>query len=195
MPQKQTTSNNTLLKYYYDHQLSLDFIGLTLLFVSSYFGLMKSFLTNTLVFLYLSNKSYNLMVSKESSVEEFKALLNYWFVFGSLIIIEHLLDYLLYYFPFSSVYYLFKPVFYIWVLSSKRNFNKVYKLIAESVYPLVNSYLDTYCQVAENAINHVSLRWTQLKNRLCQKFHKRVTKEVTNKLEKLDELLEDDKSK
>ncbi len=194
MPSKHHSkklNTSSFNKYYHDHQLSLDFIGLSLLFVFSYLGLLKTFITSTSAFLYLSNKSYHLVRSENTNIEDHRQLIRYWFSFGSFVAIEHFLDYVLYYFPFSSLYYLLKPVFYIWILTTEENFNKVYNIINKSLYPVVESYLDVYCVVAEKFITHIAVRWNQLKDRLCKKFHKRVAKEVTTKLNSLDSLLDE----
>lgn len=188
-----------ITKYYYRHRLSLDFIGLVLFFTLGYYGLFQTFLIKACILLHISYRSYKLLtISEETKLANYELALKCWLSLGLLVVVEYILDYTLYYFPFSSFYYLLKPVFYLWMMESRKNFEKAYQKLVVNFYFYFDAYFDDYTNAITATVLHITKRWNEFKTLLYNKFKKKVTKHVTENvtknLETLNTML-DDKSK
>jgi|APSaa5957512493_1039668.scaffolds.fasta_scaffold59370_2 hypothetical protein len=128
---------NKTIKLYKKYKTPFNVVGFFILVMLFFQGMIHALVIDAFVFSFLSYKTLLVLKYKSDDNVYLLHILKLWACYSSYIIIEKVVDVLMYFTPFSIAYYTSKFGFYLWILKDKDNVDSYYNTI---VNPMFNKY-------------------------------------------------------
>ena len=107
-----------ILALYKKYRITLNFIGMMVLFTIVIQGLIHNLVMDTLLFSYLSYQTLLTIKLNHNNNEKLIYMLKLWGCYSTYLIAEKAVDIIMFFSPYSYVYYTGKISFYVWILQS-----------------------------------------------------------------------------
>lgn len=130
-----------ILKIYETYKSIIQYGGMLSIIVLIYYGILQSFITNVMLFFYLTYKSIKMLENKENlQIEDLLKLLKRWVCYSCYVITTRFLDLSFTILPFVLFFNIAKMLIFLWMIKSEDNVFTIYDTL---VIPFFENYHET----------------------------------------------------